>query len=230
MRVSVRVGAGIACLVAVVAIGVAVGRGPLPDRLDGDARARLHGWLERRPPSFQEVLDKVAAERRSGHGTYLTAALPLLAAGAAAAVAALAAWRRGRPRPRLWRWTPWLVALLLTVPVAYGLRVVFGRPGPGDLSVPAGSQGAYPSGGALLVALGWTIGGALLGWLRPSWRRPVLVLALLALAGHAFARVTVGDHWLTDVLGSYLLAAGAALLAEPLRPHQAGSSSGCGRG
>ena len=217
---SVRVYGGVACLVGVVALGAAVGRGPLPDRLDGTARERLHGWLERRAPSFQELLDGVAAERRTGHGTYVTAAVPLLAAGVAVAVAALRARRRGGPRPRAWNALPWVLALLLTVPAAYGLRVAFGRPGPGDLSVPPGSQGAYPSGGALLVALGWTIGGALLVWLRPSWRRPVVALALLALAGHAFARVTVGDHWLTDVLGSYLLAAGAALLAEPLRPRQ----------
>jgi membrane-associated phospholipid phosphatase len=35
---------------------------------------------------------------------------------------------------------------------------------------------------------------------------------------HLFARVAVGDHWLTDVVGSYLLAAGVALLADRLRP------------
>lgn len=54
-------------------------------------------------------------------------------------------------------------------------------------------------------------------WLRPSWRRPLLAGGALALAVHAAARVAVGAHWLTDVLGSYLLAAGMALLAAPLR-------------
>jgi hypothetical protein len=214
--VTMRAWGGVACLIAVVAIGVAVGRGPVPDRLDGEVRQHLHSWLERR--SFQGLLGQVAAERRAGHGTYATAALPLLAAGVVAAVTALTARRGGGPRPQARRWAAWVVVLLLTVPLAYGLRVAFGRPGPGDLSVPTGSQGAYPSGGALLVALGWTIGGAVLVWLRPSWRRPVVALALLALAGHAFARVAVGDHWLTDVLGSYLLAAGVALLADRLRP------------
>jgi len=46
----------------------------------------------------------------------------------------------------------------------------------------------------------------------------LLSLTVLALAVHLFARVAVGDHWLTDVVGSYLLAAGAALLANGLRP------------
>ena len=211
-----RVWSGVACLVAVVAIGVAVGRGPAPDRVDGGVRQHLHSWLERR--SFRDLLGEVAAERRAGHGTYVTAALPLLAAGVVAAGTALTAARRGRPRPPARTWAVWVAVLLLTVPLAYGLRVAFGRPGPGDLTVPGGSQGAYPSGGALLVALGWTIGGAVLVWLRPSWRRLVVALGVLALAGHAFARVAVGDHWLTDVLGSYLLAAGVALLADPLRP------------
>src|SRR6266542_2698155 len=133
--------------------------------------------------------------------------------------------RGGRPRARLPRrrwlpWVPWLAVLLATVPLAWALRVAFGRPGPDEGPVQAWSQGAYPSGGALLVALGWIIGGAVTAWLRPSWRRPLLALAALALAAHLFARVAVGDHWLTDVVGSYLLAAGAALLADKLRPRR----------
>ncbi len=214
---SMRVWSGLACLAAVVVIGLAVGRGPAPDRLDATVRDHLHGWLEQR--SFKELAGKVAAERRAGHGTYVTAVVPLLAA---AAVAASTSIRRPRLRLRLGAWAAWVVALLPTVPLAYALRVAFGRPGPGDVTVPAWSQGAYPSGGALLVALGWTIGGALLVWLRPSWRRPLLALAALALLVHALARVAVGDHWLTDVAGSYLLAAGVALLADPLRPRSGG--------
>ncbi len=62
------------------------------------------------------------------------------------------------------------------------------------------------------------MGGSVIAWLRPSWRWALLSLTVLALAVHLFARVAVGDHWLTDVVGSYLLAAGAALLANGLRP------------
>lgn len=199
---------GVACLAAVVAIGLAVGRGPAPAKLDDTVRRHLVGWLDQR--SYRDLVANVGAERSDWHGTYVTAALPLLAAG----VAAFAA----RGRRRLLAWLPWLAVLLVTVPLAWGLRVAFGRPGPDEGPVPAWSQGAYPSGGALLVALGWTIGLAVIAWLRPSWRVPMLLIAVLALAVHLFARVAVGAHWLTDVIGSYLLVAGVALLADRLRP------------
>jgi membrane-associated phospholipid phosphatase len=205
----VKVLLGLACLAAVIAIGLAVGRDPAPPKLDDNLRQHLHAWLERQP--YRGLVAKVAAERRDGHGTYVTAALPLLLAAAVAATGAA----RGR---RLRAWLPWLAVLLATVPLALALRIAFGRPGPDEGPVGAWSQGAYPSGGALLVALGWIIGGAVIVWLRPSWRAAVIGLGVLALAVHLFARVAVGDHWLTDVVGSYLLAAGVALLADRLRP------------
>jgi undecaprenyl-diphosphatase len=178
-------------------------------------RQHLHGWLEQR--SYRGLVARVAAERRRGHGTYVTAALPVLAAAAVAAAGAardrsLRAWRPWRA------WLPWLLVLAATVPLAVGLRIAFGRPGPDEGPVGAWSQGAYPSGGALLVALGWIAGGTLTAWLRPPWRPVVIWLGVLALAVHLVARVAVGDHWLTDVVGSYLLAAGVALLADRLRP------------
>jgi membrane-associated phospholipid phosphatase len=82
---------------------------------------------------------------------------------------------------------------------------------------PKSPLGSYPSGAALLMALGWLVGGTVIVRVRPAWRRPLLVAGALALAVHAVARVAVGAHWLTDVLGSYLLAAGMALVAAPLQ-------------
>jgi membrane-associated phospholipid phosphatase len=199
--------AGIACLAAVVAIGLAVGHGPTPARLDDGVRRHLGAWLDHR--SYRGLVKAVGAERSSGHGAYVTAAVPLVAAGAVALAT------RGR---RLLAWLPWLVVILLTVPLAWVLRVGFARPGPDEGPVHAWSQGAYPSGGALLVALGWTIGVAVIASLRPTWRPPMVAIAALALPVHLFARVAVGDHWLTDVLGAYLLVAGVALLADRLRP------------
>ena len=78
-------------------------------------------------------------------------------------------------------------------------------------------MGSYPSGAALLVALGWIVGGTVILRLRPSWRRPLLAVGVVVLAVHAATRAAVGAHWLTDVIGSYLLAAGMALLAAPLQ-------------
>jgi hypothetical protein len=204
----VKVLVGVACLAAVVAIGLAVGRGPAPAKLDDTVRRHLVAWLDQR--SFRDLVARVGAEHRSGHGTYVTAAVPLLAAGAVAAAS--------RGRRRLLAWLPWLAVLLLTVPLAWGLRVAFGRPGPDAGPVQAWSQGAYPSGGALLVALGWALGLVVITWVRPAWRVPMLLIAALALAVHLFARVAIGDHWLTDVIGGYLLVAGVALLADRLRP------------
>jgi hypothetical protein len=201
---------GLACLAAVVAIGLAVGRDLVPPRLDDTVRLHLQGWLELR--SYRGLVANVAAERRDGHGTYLTAALPLLGAAALTITASGGLHRRVRA------WLPWIAVVLTTVPLAFVLRIAFGRPGPDEEPIHAWSQGAYPSGGALLVALGWIIGGVVITWMRPSWRPAVIGLAILALAVHLLARVAVGDHWLTDVVGSYLLAAGVALLADRLRP------------
>lgn len=208
----VKVLLGVGCLAAVIAIGLAIGRDPAPPKLDDTVRRHLHGWLEQR--AYRGLVAKVAAERRKGHGTYVTAALPLLLAAAVAASGA----GRGRRRRAWLPWLPWFAVLLATVPLAFALRIAFGRPGPDEGPVHAWSQGAYPSGGALLVALGWIIGGVVIAWLRPSLRSAVIGLSVLALAVHLFARVAVGDHWLTDVVGSYLLAAGVALLADRLRP------------
>ena len=95
--------------------------------------------------------------------------------------------------------------------------MAFDRPDPTESANPKSPLGSYPSGAALLVALGWIVGGTVIMRLRPSWRRPLLAVGALVLAVHAAARAAVGAHWLTDVIGSYLLAAGMALLAASLQ-------------
>ncbi|HET9557012.1 MAG TPA: hypothetical protein VFS70_07725, partial [Actinomycetota bacterium] len=103
------------------------------------------------------------------------------------------------------------------VPVLDALRVAFGRPGPGE--VPDGSLyvGAYPSGAALAVGLGWTVGVLVVGAHRPSWRPWLLAAAGFALILHLLVRAVTDKHWATDILGSYLLVAGAFLLAGSSR-------------
>ena len=212
------VAAGLGCLVAVLVLGVVVKHGATP--LDRAAYRDLHGWLSRQRLT-RHVVGAIAHERGRYHGSYVTAALPLLSA--AILSAAKLRHHRGQSRwselrSRAWPWLGWSCILLCSLPLVEALRLAFDRPDPTESADPRSPLGSYPSGAALLVALGWIVGGTVIVRLRPSWRRALLAAGALALAVHAAARVAVGAHWLTDVLGSYLLAAGMALLAAPLRP------------
>ncbi len=209
------VAAGLGCLAAVLVLGVVVAHGATP--IDQAAYRDLHIVLSQHR-LVRGVAGAVAHERGRWHGSYVTAALPLLLAAILAA-GKLGTLRRDRwrmPRGlglRAWRWLAWSCILLGSVPLVEALRLAFDRPDPTESANPRSPLGSYPSGAALLVALGWIVGGTVIVRLRPSWRRPLLAAGALALAVHAAARVAVGAHWLTDVLGSYLLAAGMALLA-----------------
>jgi len=222
-RAWLPVAAGLGCLAAVVVLGVVVRHGAT--LLDEAARRDLHGWLSQRPLT-RHVVGPIAHERGRYHGSYVTAALPLLSAAILATILAAGSLRRDRDqgqswwselRPRAWPWLGWSSVLLCSLPLVEALRLAFDRPDPTESANPKSPLGSYPSGAALLVALGWIIGGTVIVRLRPSWRRPLLAAGALALAVHAAARVAVGAHWLTDVIGSYLLAAGMALLVAPLQ-------------
>ena len=213
--------AGLGCLAAVLVLGVVVHHGATP--LDQAARRTLRGWASQQHLT-RHVVGAIAQERGRYHGSYLSAALPL----ACATILALGSLRRGHGRgwgwwwstlrARAWPWLGWVLVLLCSLPLVEALRMAFDRPDPTESANPKSPLGSYPSGAALLVALGWIVGGTIITRLRPSWRRPLLLAGALVLAVHAAARTAVGAHWLTDVLGSYLLAAGMALLAAPLQP------------
>ncbi|WP_407554207.1 phosphatase PAP2 family protein [Streptomyces sp. Pv4-95] len=72
---------------------------------------------------------------------------------------------------------------------------------------------AYPSGHAMSVL----VAGALLLWLlrlhraRPRWQWAAGAVAGISVVGVGFTRVYLGVHWLSDVVGGWLL--GAALVA-----------------
>jgi PAP2 superfamily len=217
------VAAGLGCLAAVLVLGVVVKHGATP--LDEAARRDLRGWASQQHLT-RHVVGAIAQERGRYHGSYVTAALPLLAAAILAAILAVGRLRHGpgpdqgrwsKLRARAWPWLGWSFILLCSLPLVEALRLAFDRPDPTESADPKSPLGSYPSGAALLVALGWIVGGTVMVRLRPSWRRALLAAGALALAVHAGARVAVGAHWLTDVLGSYLLAAGMALLAAPLQ-------------
>jgi membrane-associated phospholipid phosphatase len=205
--------AGLALLALVLLLGFAVGSHSTdPDR---DVRRALREPLDERP--YRIAVRILATETGWPHASYLTALLPLVLAGA---VLARDGWARRQQGLRLTRWR-WLLLLTAAVPMQHLLRMGFGRVGP---NVPLWSEsapGAYPSGAALVVALGWAIGVVVISDLRPRWRPVLLVAAAVALGLHAWARVAAHKHWATDILGSYLLVGSVLLLAAATRSRPA---------
>jgi hypothetical protein len=191
--------AGLGCLAAVLVLGVVVQHGATP--VDEAARRVLRGWASQQHLT-RHVVGAIAQERGRYHGSYVSAALPL----ACAAILAVGRLRRGHGqgqwstlRRGAWPWLVWSSVLLCSLPLVEALRIAFDRPDPTESANPKSPLGSYPSGAALLVALGWIVGGTVIMRLRPSWRRPLLAVGALVLVVHATARAAVGAHWLTDV-------------------------------
>jgi membrane-associated phospholipid phosphatase len=202
-----RAGAGAACLGAVVLLGVAARRREL--------------WLDQAVPSAARrfvdpgngVVQALSSEIGWPFGAYVTALLPV----AVTAVVLLGEAGRSGLAAVLGRWR-WVLPTLAAVPVLYALRLGFGRPGPGEDRDGAVYVGAYPSGAALAVGLGWLLCLVVVGQLRPRLRGWLVAAAVVVLALHLVVRAMTDKHWASDVLGSYLLAAGAFLLAGAARP------------
>lgn len=197
---------------ACVALGVAVGDGST--RVDEAVVRALAPALR-----YDLVLrhtEALATEGGWPFGAYVTVALPVLLAGGAALLAS-----RALPRPgarERWRW-PWALLALLAVPVQMLLRELFGRAGPRVVLEARGLlHGAYPSGAALALGLAAGIALVVVAEVRPRWLRLSAVAVALLLAVHLAVRAAMLKHWATDVAGSYLLAAGAVLLALASRP------------
>jgi membrane-associated phospholipid phosphatase len=198
---------GVVCLVAAVLMGVVAEREEI--------------WLDRALPGAAGrlvspsdlLVQLLSSESGWPHGSYLTALLPV-----ALTVAVLVAdARRLGVRPVVDRWR-WVLLTLLAIPVHYALRIGFGRPGPDDAVSETPVVGAYPSGAALAVGLGWTLCVVVAGTRWPRWRPWLLAAAAVALFLHAAARSLTDKHWASDILGSYLLVAAAFLFAGSTRP------------
>jgi membrane-associated phospholipid phosphatase len=78
--------------------------------------------------------------------------------------------------------------------------------------------GAYPSGTAVAVGLGWVLCLVVVGGLPRRWRPWLAVVAAIVLVVHGVVRVIADKHWATDILGSYLLVIGVFFLAGTTRP------------
>jgi membrane-associated phospholipid phosphatase len=206
-RRALLLAAGAGCLAAVVGLGLAVRHqtGGLDRAVPDAARPLL--------PPESRLVQALSSETGWPPGALLMTLLPLVAA---AGLLAGEIGRHGVPAV-VARWR-WLLPALAAVPVLYALRVAFGRPGPGEVAHDGPLYvGAYPSGAALAIGLGWTVGMLVVGAQRPRWRPWLLAAMVLALLLHLLVRAVTGKHWATDILGSYLLAAGTFLLAAASR-------------
>ena len=199
---------GLGCLLLVVMLGLVVG--PHANRADNHVKRVLREPLDERP--YQRAVRVLATETGWPYASYLLAALPV---GLAGTLFAFDLRMPGRQvRVTAWRW---LLPVLLAVPAQHLLRILFDRSGPNVPFWAEGTRGAYPSGAALAVALGWAVGGIVAADLRPRWRPVLVAAAACALGLHALARVAAQKHWATDILGSYLLVGGALLCAAAAR-------------
>jgi membrane-associated phospholipid phosphatase len=201
------VAAGFACLGAAVLIGLLVH--PLGTWLD-HAVPSAAGRLV---PPDNPLVQALSSETSWPNGAYLTALLPV-----ALTVALLAGEVRRLGLRRVFEHWRWMLLTLAAVPAHYLLRLGLGRPGPGEVPERGVHLGAYPSGTALAVGLGWVLCLVVADELRPRWRPWLLGLAAAAIVVHAVVRAVTDKHWVTDILGSYLIVAGVFLLATSARP------------
>ena len=188
-------GTFLATLAAYAALSAAAGAGLLVD-----ADARLLRLAQARSSTGLDAL-----------GSALS--VPGRAEISAAALAVLALWLRVRGRGGLG--VRLLVALAATTIVEIAMKFVVPQaPIPGDVGrVPDPSlfdfatPYPYPSGHMLRAVL-------LLGAVYALWsNRPARVAVVLALGGAAWARVYLGTHWPSDVLGGALLGLAGLLWA-----------------
>ncbi|MFJ5023855.1 phosphatase PAP2 family protein [Streptomyces goshikiensis] len=148
-----------------------------------------------------------------------------------AALACCLLWRRGE-RGRALRIG---VATAVAAAVQRGLKELVGRERPvWPDPVDSAQYAAYPSGHAMTA----TVVCGLLLWLLPRpapgtagnrLARTAWALAAVSVAGVGFTRLYLGVHWLSDVVGGWLLGVALAALVirfpRPGRPARA--ASGC---
>ncbi|MGC5345476.1 phosphatase PAP2 family protein [Streptomyces sp. DT171] len=139
------------------------------------------------------------------------------------AVAVIALWRGGARVLALWV----AVTSALAAVVQQGLKSAVGRDRPRwPDPVDSAHYAAFPSGHAMTAAVSC---GLLLWLLRrhavtpPVWRAAA-VAAAVSVAGVGATRVYLGVHWMSDVLGGWLL--GAALVAFSVAAHARYTSDG----
>ena len=224
LQLTLAVVAGFLVIVpfALALLAVTYGWGPL-HRVDVDVANRLntqaiqHPWLV----TFLKDVSNVF-----GPTTFRVLAI----------VGALVLWRRKAPRLALWL----ALTVLLSGPLDDLVKSAVGRSRPSFAHpVVTLTSFSFPSGHALGSIVG--VGALLLAGL-PSlpagWRRLTIAVGILIVLLVGYARVGLGVHYVSDVVGGWIL--GAAWLAamtagfrawrhdlrKPDRPLEAGLESG----
>lgn len=174
-----------------------------------------------RPLAVDRALHTAAMDHRAAALTAAAIVLSAVNEVLAYLLAAIGGLLTLRPRP----W--WIGALAGVAALGAGQLVRFGlsvairraRP-PGAAWMSDASGYAFPSGHTTTATLG--AGLLVLGLIRVArgaWRAFAVVVAIVWAAAVGWARVYLGVHWPTDVLGGWLLggllATGAAVAAVP---------------
>jgi membrane-associated phospholipid phosphatase len=129
-------------------------------------------------------------------------------------VGALALWALATGR--LWTATVLVVAFALAFAVKFPLKTLVDRPRPHLSPLVQASGAAFPSGHALTAL--WLWGLLPLVLVVPRVRAWAWGAAAMIVPAVGFSRIYLGEHWLTDVIGSLLLGAVAlAITAAALR-------------
>ncbi|MCH0562404.1 MULTISPECIES: phosphatase PAP2 family protein [unclassified Streptomyces] len=130
----------------------------------------------------------------------------------------------------VWRYAAWLTAVWLVVTcdlailAEQGLKAAVGRPRPTwPDPVDSARYAAFPSGHAMTA----TVVCGLLLWLVHRYgagrrvRRTAFAVAAVSVVGVGATRVWLGVHWLSDVVGGWLLGALVVALAVAVHPRRA---------
>ncbi|EGX56878.1 integral membrane protein [Streptomyces zinciresistens K42] len=196
---------GLALASLVLLVLVAVRWSPLMS-LDGDIANTTHGWAvdERGVTQVMRILTDWVWDPWTMRIATFAAAIWL-------------AWRKAARWTALWLLAAsWLATGLQQIMKALVDRARPVWPDPVD----SANFAAYPSGHAMVA----TVVCGLLLWLahhygvRGAWWRTAVVVAVVSAAGAGLTRVWLGVHWLSDVVGGWLLGVLFVLLA--VRVHE----------
>ncbi|MCP9953198.1 phosphatase PAP2 family protein [Actinomadura madurae] len=180
---------GALCLIVVGVAGVAM----------GDRVPPLDSWIVRNLYSSPETTPALIATVISGVGTLFGIGLLLV-------TASRLLWRRRGQGLRL---LPRYGALLVVCVATVALQAAFQRPGP-----PVTSQDwTYPSGHVTVLSALTFTAIVISMELSREWRVIVVVGSVVTLVAVSASRITLGEHYLVDVVAALFATIGVGLLA-----------------